>query len=367
MIRADFALDYTQSGLLISAFTLSYGISQLPAGWLADRIGPNFLIMMSISGVALAGILVGLSQTYLMMIVFLVLMGMAGGGYHPASPPLISKMVEPRIRGRALGTHVIGGSSSHFLSPLMAVAIATGWGWRGSFIGLAIPAFVFGIIFHRVLSVRAKKEEKERKETYGHTEIPSSSSRLRPLAAFLMLSSFTQAMLLSIISFIPLFMVDNFGVSKEIAAASVAVIYSAGLWSGPVAGYISDRLGSRLVILVVCLISGPLVYLLNLLPYGIGFGILLLTIGMSIIMRSVVSQAYIVDQTSEHHRSTIFGIYFFFGNEGSGILTPAMGYLIDRLGFYYSFTIAGLALVVVTVSCSIFLLLGGRPKRVSLY
>ena len=39
MIRDDFGLDYTQSGLVITAFSLAYGIGQLPAGWLADRIG----------------------------------------------------------------------------------------------------------------------------------------------------------------------------------------------------------------------------------------------------------------------------------------------------------------------------------------
>ena len=59
-IRSAFDLDYTQSGLVISAFTLAGGIGQLPAGWLADRVEPRKLLTVGISGVALAGILVGL-------------------------------------------------------------------------------------------------------------------------------------------------------------------------------------------------------------------------------------------------------------------------------------------------------------------
>ncbi|MDA8126009.1 MAG: MFS transporter, partial [Deltaproteobacteria bacterium] len=43
-IRSAFDLDYTQSGLVISAFTLACGIGQLPAGWLADRIEPRKLL-----------------------------------------------------------------------------------------------------------------------------------------------------------------------------------------------------------------------------------------------------------------------------------------------------------------------------------
>jgi MFS family permease len=72
-------------------------------------------------------------------------------------------------------------------------------------------------------------------------------------------------------------------------------------------------------------------------------------------MRAPIAEAYIVDQTSRRQRSTILGIYFFSGHEGSGVLTPVMGYLIDRLGFYPSFTIASAALFTVTLACSLLL------------
>ena len=355
MIRSDFALDYTQSGLVISAFTLSYGIGQLPAGWLADRIGPRILITIGICGVALAGLLVGLSQTYIMMIVFLVLMGVLGGGYHPASPPLISASVEPKNRGRALGFHAIGGSASYFLAPLIAAAIATVWGWRGSFIVLAVPTIVFGIVFYVLLGRRADTKQTEHRVTDGDNEAPPSPRRLHRLVPFIILSTFTAAVILSVVSFIPLFVVDHFGVAKEAAAALIAVIYSAGLWASPLGGYLSDRLGRVPVVLTVCFIAGPVIYLLNLVPYGLGIGAVLVFIGIIIYIRMPVSEAYIVDQTSKRHRSSILGIYYFGSMEGAGILTPLMGYLIDQLGFYPSFTIASTALVTVTLVCSIWL------------
>ncbi len=354
-IRDDFVLDYAQSGLVISAFTLPYGISQLPAGWLADRIGSRILITIGISGVALAGLLVGLSQTYIMMIIFLVLMGVAGGGYHPSAPPLVSASVEPKNRGRALGVHLIGGSASYFLAPLIGVAIATAWGWRGSFIGLAVPTVVFGIIFYVLLGRRVDTSKTRHVITDCHDEIPSPPGRLRRLVAFIILATFTSAILFSTIAFIPLFMVDHFGVGKEVAAVFLAIIYSAGLWASPLGGYLSDRLGRVPVILTVCFIAGPLIYLLNLVPYGLGFGALLIIIGMFISMRMPVAEAYIVGQTPERYRSTILGIYYFAGIEGGGILTPVMGSLIDHFSFYLSFTIAGVALVAVTLTCSMFL------------
>jgi FSR family fosmidomycin resistance protein-like MFS transporter len=355
MIRSSFALDYTQSGLAISAFTLSYGIAQLPAGWLADRVGPRLLITTGISGVALGGLLVGLSHTYIMMTLFLVLMGLAGGGYHPAASPLISMSVEPEKRGRALGFHLIGGSTSYFLAPLMAAAIASAWGWRGSFVGLAVPTIVFGVVFYVLLGRRVKVEEKEQSIADSHGETAPAPGHVRHLAAFIMLSTFTWAVISSTIAFIPLFMVDHFGVGEETAASLLAIIYSAGLWAGPLGGYLSDRLGRVPVILAVSFISGPIMYLLNLVSYGPGFGALLLVIGTILIMRAPVAEAYIVGQSSRRQRSTILGIYFFSGHEGSGVLTPVMGYLIDRLGFYPSFTIASAALFTVTLGCSLLL------------
>jgi len=354
-IRNDFVLDYTQSGLVVSALALSYGIGQLPGGWLADRVGPHILINMGISGVALAGLLVGLSQTYSMMIVFMIIMGVLGGGYHPSATPLISRSVEPKNQGRALGFHVIGGGASYFLAPLIGVAIATAWGWRGPFIVLAVPTIIFGIVFYVLLGGRAKMEKEKRRIAESHAETTPTPGRLRRLVAFMILSTFTQAILFSTIAFIPLFMVDHFGVSKETAGVSLAVIYSAGLWAAPLGGHLSDRLGRVPVILAVCFFSGPIIYLLNLVPYGLSFGALLLIMGMIATIRMPVSEAYIVDHTPDRHRSSILGIYYFSGMEGGGILTPLMGSLIDQFGFYPGFTIAGFALVAVTLTCSMFL------------
>ena len=354
-IRDDFALDYTQAGLVVSVFSLSYGIGQLPAGWLADRIGPRILITIGICGVALVGFLVGLSQTYIMLIVLLALMGMAAGGYHPSAAPLIAASVELKNRGRALGVHLIGGSGSFFVAPLIAAAIATAWGWRGSFIGLAIPTMIFGIIFYVLLGRRAKISKAQQTVTPHHRGAPSPPGYLRRLVVFLILNTFTQAVTFATIAFIPLFMVDHFGVGEGTAAAFLSIIYSAGLWASPLGGYLSDRLGRVPVTLAACLITGPVIYLLNLVSYSLGIGALLLIIGVVMYIRMPASEAYIIGQAPERHRSTIYGIYYFAGMEGSAILTPVMGSLIDRFGFHSSFTIAGIAMFAMTLICSVFL------------
>jgi len=41
--------------------------------------------------------------------------------------------------------------------------------------------------------------------------------------------------------------------------------------------------------------------------------------------------------------------------ESGGIVTPVMGYMIDRFGFYLSFTILGVSLLLVTLICAFFI------------
>ena len=351
-IRDEFALDYTRAGLVISAFGIVYGASQLPAGWLADRIGARLLITTGIIGVAVTGLLVGLSQTYLILVICLVLMGILGGSYHPAATTMMMALVKPKNRGRALGFHMVGGGLSYFLVPLIAAGLAAVWGWRGTFITMAVPTIAFGMLLHVLLRRQAPAKKAEPRATGSSTETPPTKGQFRRLISILIMSAFTQAVVLSTVSLLPLYLVDHFSVSREVAAASISLVYSAGLWAGPVGGYLSDRWGRITMILISCLATGPVIYLLNAAPYGVGIGALLVIIGVIVYVNTTVSQAYIVDNTPERTRSTMLGIYFFGTMEGHGVLTPVIGYLFDRVGFYSSFTIIGAVVLAVSFICA---------------
>ena len=359
-IRDEFALDYTRAGFIISAFGVVYGVCQLPAGWLADRFGPRILLTIGIVGVGATGILVGLSPNYLILLAGLVLMGILGGGYHPASTTMISSVVEPGKRGQALGFHMVGGSFSYFLAPLIAAGIAVAWGWRGPFIAMAIPSIGIGVMLHIILGKRVPTQKTVAQDISISTEAPPAPGHKRRLITVIVLSSFTQALVMSIVSFIPLFLVDTFSTGKETAAASISLVYLMGLWAGPFGGYLSDRFGRVAIIITVCVMAGIVTYLLNIAPYGIGTAVVLVLIGILMYINTTSAQAFIADQTSARNRSTMLGFYFFGNMEGTGVLTPVLGYLIDHLGFHTSFTISSTAILATIIVCSAILWLGRR-------
>jgi predicted MFS family arabinose efflux permease len=178
---------------------------------------------------------------------------------------------------------------------------------------------------------------------------------LRPLIIFIFLTTFSAAVLFSVMSFIPLFLVDKIGYSKETAGAFFAIIYSAGLWVSPIGGYLSDRFGPIPVILIVLLLTGPVIFLLNFASSSLGIAILLLALGVIIYVRMPVSELYILSRTPEGKRSAVLGIYFFSSMEGGGILTPVMGFMIDHLGFFASYSLAALIIILTTLICGILL------------
>lgn len=355
-IRDDFALSYTQAGWVVSAFTLSYGISHLPAGWLADRVGPRLLITVGISGAALFGLLVGLSPTYVMMIVFLILLGVASGGYHPAASLLVSSSVEPQNRGRALGLHQIGGTASFFLAPLIAVGIAGALDWQGTFITLAIPTIIFGIVLYLLIGRRGYAHKTETETEDSHLETTTTPPvHWRRFTVFVTLGVTLQILLFSLISFLPLFVVDHFGRSAKVAAVLLSLYHSTGLLAGPLGGYLSDRLGKVPVMLTVSLLAGPFVYLLSLVSFGWQVFAVIFAMGAFQYVSMPISESYIISHTSQRNRATVLGIYYFASRGGPGIIMPVLGFLFDQYGFSTSFTIVGSTIFTIALACSVLL------------
>ncbi len=408
-IRDDFGLSYAQAGLVNSAFTIAYGVAQLPAGWLSDRIGPRYMLLIGISGVAAAGAFIGLSPAYGALIAGLLLLGVAGGGYHPAASAVISKVVAPERRGRALGVHIVGGSTSHFVAPLIAAGLVSLVGWRGSFLALAAPVAVLGVIIFALIqrrihhasggvpgyeaSARAQQESAggegagttgdggptdDAAETGRTTDAPEASEASRTtdapaggrprastalrMTVFLVVTGVISASVASTIPFIPLYLVDVRGIDDRLAAGFISIIFGAGFFAAPLGGWLSDVFGRVRVMIAIGLLSAPLLALITVAPFPVVMFILLLAIGTLMFTRMPTAEAHIAAEVSERHRTTVLGIYFFSGMEGSALLTPLLGSAIDRWGFEAAFPGLAAGLAAVVSVGGIVLLLGYRRR-----
>jgi MFS family permease len=354
-IRDEFRLSYTKASLVPMSFAISGATGQLPAGWLADRIGPTVLIAIGTIGVALAGVLIGISGNFATLLFLLVLMGLLSGGYHPAATPLISASVDPQQRGRALGLHLVGGNSAFFVAPIIAATISGIWGWRGSFLALAIPTIVFGLIFLVYLTRKTGKAHVEGVRRRIIVEKPPQPGYRRRLIALLTMIVIGSGTGMSILAFLTLYMTDELGASNELAGGLLSIVYSSGLWAGPVGGYISDKIGSVKLVIATGLLTGIIIYALKSVSLGPSLYIVLFLQGLNMAIRMPVTEVFIMSQTPARYRSTIFGIYYSTMQYTGAIFTPVGGYLIERWGFHYCFTVSAIAVTTVAAITSLFI------------
>jgi len=341
------------------AFALASATGQLPAGWFADRFGPIGLIMIGTLGVAVAGVLVGISTNFIMLIIFLMLMGFLSGGYHPAATPLISASVEPQQRGRALGFHLVGGNSAFFVAPIIAAAIIGAFGeesgWRYSYLVLAVPTIIFGLIFYFYLSRHGGRAHVETVKRRIIEERPPQPGYKRRLIAFLTMMVVGGGIGMSVLPFLTLYMTDELGASNAVAGGLMSIVFSSGLWAGPLGGYISDKIGSIKVIIATGILSGILLYAFKLVELGPSLYIVLFIHGLIMALRMPVTEVFIMSQAPAKHRSKIFGVYYSTMQYTGAIFVLPGGYLLERFGFDTMFTWAAVGVTVVAIVTAFFI------------
>ena len=355
-IGDTFHLDYVQLGWLIGLYSGAYGLSNLPAGWLGNRIAPRVLITVSITGVAACGLIAGFSPNYFMMIFAMILMGSLGGGYHPLASPLIADAFSIEKRGQVLGLHQIGGTAASIVVPLLAAALATFLTWQGFYFLMTIPIIIYGIYLFSILKRRNLGEVPQKLQAESFTILIRTRGYLRRIIAFLIMGVAVQVFVSSAINFISSLVDDKFLGPRWIAYAIVALPHIAGLAAGPIGGRISDRIGKIPVMLTVSLAAGPIICLLSLGTYWWLLPIVLMAMGICQYVAMPVSESYVISNASMRNRSTILGIYYFASRGGVlFVLSPIIGYLIKHFSFNVAFTTIGVALFAIALICSLLL------------
>jgi len=364
LLRQDMELNYFQAGVLVSSLALSYGFGQLPMALLADRLSERALIVFGLIGTALCAAAVGLTTTYWQMVPCFIALGLLGATYHAPTSSFLSQSVPRESRGRTLGTHTIGGSASFLFTPVVAVALASWTGaWRWSFVVLAVPAFVMGIVIWLLTSAdsdrgRVGRGGQEAAAVQGSNPLPnpddvetaSSSWReiLGALGALVVLSVLMQVVLSSVHSYLPLYLVDRHGVKPDYAGILVGLVAGAGVVGAPLGGAISDRLGRKWVVLLSVALAGPFLFIVLRMPAHIWLPVTLALYGVSVSARMPAMESLIADVVRPDKRSTALGVYYLMGQETAGVVTPLIGRLIDLGGPHPVFNALSLGLCAVS-------------------
>ena len=136
-LMTDFSLGYTDVGLLTTTFFVISGVGQAVAGFVVDRVGAQRVLLFGVAALALSGLVLGLSNSYAMLLLTAAIAGIGNSIFHPADFTLLNHHVtQPRL-GHAFSVHGLAGNFGWAAAPIFMAGIASLAGWHAAGFGAA--------------------------------------------------------------------------------------------------------------------------------------------------------------------------------------------------------------------------------------
>ncbi|MEP7311975.1 MAG: MFS transporter [Pseudomonadota bacterium] len=371
-IVKDLGLNNTQVGMLGSGLALTWAISAYVLGSWSDRLGVRKPFLIGIVLIFSAcSVISGLANSFGMLLAARIVMGAAEGPFLPIC--LAIMMVESSIDRRGANAGILQTVFSAFLgyavAPIVLVALADAYDWRTAFYLAGVPGLVCAFIIWKVVREPDPKAIAALSpDTHGGAGAPRmglfTMLRIRNIWLCCAIATFMVAWLLIAGGFLPLFLtqVRHFSAPQMSVLMSVLGL-SAALFAF-IAPLISDRIGRRPVMIVLCLMSvgsplaaiyfdGPVVVLGGLMFIGwVGTGAFPLFMG-------VVP----AETISFRLAATSMGLVILVGELLGGFIGPTLaGWAADRTSLTTPIAIAaGCALIAGVLA---FFLEETAPSRV---
>lgn len=258
------------AGLLASFATFGVGFLARPLGGaligrLADTHGRRLALQVTIFGMALGTVGIGLLPTYdtiglaapVLLVALRLIQGLAAGGEWGSATALIIESAPTGKRGLYGGFGQASIASSNLLSSLVVAAVVglfstqqmDDWAWRIPFLigGLLLPV---GIYMRRNLV-----------ETPAFTESREQADQRPPLAkadaAKMMGRAFGFTIIWTVsyyimLSYMPTFLTKYVGLTQAQALKSNSIALVVLVLATPLFGWLSDRIGRRPLLLACC-------------------------------------------------------------------------------------------------------------------
>ncbi len=348
----ELGLDYTATGLLVTAFFLGSMVANPPGGMLVDLLGRRILfqILALLLGSAMLAAL-GVATGFITLWICLFLLGAANTLWHPAAISYLSILL-PRNRGYAMAMHSLGANLGDALGPLAAGALLLSFSWQRTAFINALTGVLCALALWLMLG-RGDGNAATPRRPASHHYWAGLFVLLRSRAQwsfFLMagLRTMTQSGLLT---FLPLYLSRQLGLSPFAMGAAMMVLQLGGMIATPFAGVLSDRIGRRpivlagmtsttVIVLALTLVSNPAIYVA-------GISVL----GFFMYASRPVLQSWQMDRSPPEFLASLTSALFAVQAAMAGLAPPIGGALADRFGLISVFYFLAASLLAANLLC----------------
>jgi MFS family permease len=367
-VIATYGVGVEAVGLLIAAANVLAGVTQLVYGPLS-RIMSRHAIL-GVGGIVFgAGMSAMAATTSWATFSIATIVGRVGGSpQHPVGNALLSEQYPAERRGFAISAHIAFGNLGTVAVPLIGGWIIATAGWQPAVLLIGIPAIVVAVLILTV--VRETGADRAMARAHGNSrQAYREVFRVRDLRWLFVASSVAAAGrgLGTVTTFVPLYLALALGLD----ATTVTLMYTLlliGSVPGPLAaGWASDRLGHKPVLVATYLLGAGSIVLLVIA--GSTIPLVWLAIGLMsafVFEESSLLQALLADVAPTPIRDAAFSTYFTLMFGVGAIWAAVIGILVGVLGTAAGFPVAFLLMAASYLAASVVVLpirAGGRPGQ----
>jgi MFS family permease len=260
---ATLKLSYAQMGFVSTGNFIGYLVSVFFSGMIVARLGQRSFIFISLLLVGLTMALLSKSQAFAGLLALYVLTGVGSGGAYVSTMSLASTWFARKNRGKAAGYMAVGSGAAiifaGFFIPFVN-RVNGAQGWRISWLALGVIVGAIALLCLVFLRNRpadlglAFPEDKDHRAAVAariaaHRNIDIYRSRaIYHLGAIYFLFGYTYVIYAT---FIVTTLVKERGMSETLAGDFWSVVGFLSLFSGPVFGSVSDKLGRKAGMVIV--------------------------------------------------------------------------------------------------------------------
>ncbi|EIA21077.1 nitrate/nitrite transporter [Listeria fleischmannii] len=259
-IAVSFDLSASQKSLLIATPVLLGSIMRIPMGILSDRLGGKKVYIGTMIFIILPLIFVPMVQSFPLLILLALLLGMAGTTFAIAIS-YVSAWFPPEKQGLILGIAGMG-NIGNALAGLIIPQINSNWGFDWIYYSLIIALIVIILLFATLAKeMPISSEKKTLKQQLS--VVKDKNTWFLSLFYFLTFGSFV-----ALSNYLPSFMSDQFLMNPVNAGLVSAAFAAVATLMRPVGGVVADKMNptkllSGLFICVILFALGMAVLLEN--------------------------------------------------------------------------------------------------------
>jgi len=146
-MSVEFGLSKTEMGLVFSAFAWAYALGQVPGGWLADHFGPKKVLLSIVSFWSLMTAVTAMVSGFFSLFIVRFVFGLGEAGAFPTASRAMQLWFPKQERGFIQGVTHCFSRLAVAVTPFVAVAIMSAFGWRWVFYSFALIGALWAIWF----------------------------------------------------------------------------------------------------------------------------------------------------------------------------------------------------------------------------